>query len=237
MSSAPDFQSMYTDRVRAHGDSFRANGHTPLAFSLRRRLYRYVLTRRLPPAVGQRPVTFLDSGCGNGCLGPFFRSFLNITRLAGVDFVADACRIARTRFGYDETKTGDVLSLGSLFTETFDVVNSCEVFLYIAPEKRPDFWRAHLARLKPGGVMIMLVPNLRCVWRKVKPISATFGYPFDLGVLLENVRQLESVRLEHVCGVNLFTRTTFDFDASRRQPLKELLSFELALVLSHVPAG
>ena len=233
----PDFQSLYEARMQEFGASYRANGHSPRAYRLRRTLYRHVLATQLPPAARDHAISVLDAGCGNGAMSDAFREQLQISRLVGVDYVPEACQIAERVYQYDRAVPGNVLELPKLVGETFDLVNSCEVFLYIAPEQRGVFWKAHAAMLKPGGWMILLVPNLQSLFRKLKPINSGWGYPFTLDSIRQDLRGVPRLRLLSAAGVSLATGRTFDLPTDRAAPLKRLLAFEIALVLQHDSTG
>ena len=230
---APDFRQLYEQRINEYGDSFRANGHSPYAFRLRRKLYNYVLGQKLPSEARSRPVTILDSGCGNGTMSPAFRKHLQIIRLVGIDYVAEACRIAERIYYYDQTVLGNVLDLPSKISERFDVVNSCEVFLYIPPEQRLAFWQSHAAMLKPGGWMILLIPNIQCFFRKIKPVSNAWGYSFNLDTVLADIQAFPWLRVLSISGISMITGRTFDLPVDGQATLKRITAFEIALVLEH----
>ena len=239
--SNTNIQKLYGSLIQEHGESFQANGYTPYGFRLLRKLYKYVLRQKLPAVARSRPVTILDSGCGNGIMGAIFRENLQISTLVGIDCVAKACQIAESVHGYNHTVVGDVSNLPQLTSDRFDIVNSCGVFPHIPPDKRQAFWSAHAAILKPGGWIIFAIQNLGSFFRKLKPrsktdpLSKTYGYAFDLDTIRNDLIYLPQFRTLSVSGIDMISGRTFDLSMNEHARLKRLLAFDIAIVVENDP--
>ncbi|WP_337996684.1 class I SAM-dependent methyltransferase [Oleispirillum naphthae] len=216
--------------AREHATSFAANGHTRTGIAMRLKLYDHLLRRVLPPLL-PHPLRILDCGCGNGFLGRHIRERLPVARMDGVDFTPELAELAAESGLYAEVRNGNVLDLGTLFPGEYDLVNSCEVYHYIAPEERAAFWRAHLDRIAPDGRMLLVVPNFRSALRRVRR-RLPVGYYFDLDSIRESLAGFPEARIEAVFGIDLVLRRAWRLNAARKSPLGEFLSFELAVLIS-----
>ena len=223
------FYQQSVEFSRKYGSSWQANAHTRYGFVRRRRLYKRVLRDVLPQSLRCSSVSFLDSGCGNGSMSVCFRENLQIHRLDGIDFVPEQAQCARDQFHYDEAKCGNVLDVDSAFSEKYDIVNSAEVYLCIAPEHRKRFWAAHLSMISPGGRMILVVPNLRSLMRRFRPHRN--AYPSDLTVIREELALFLDYEIESISGVDLFLKRVLTFRPHQPERWKDWLTFEFCIVL------
>lgn len=109
----------------------------------------------LPPGRIQR---ILDVGCGRGDTLAFLKSAGRCERTYGVELFPEAADVARERL--DEVFVGNVEHIDlPITTESLDVVLCLDVLEHLV-----DPWStvARLAALlKPGGALIMSIPNVR----------------------------------------------------------------------------
>jgi SAM-dependent methyltransferase len=100
----------------------------------------------------------VDLGCGNGALLHFCRA-AGYGDLEGVDASAEQVAAARER-GVDCVVQGDVFAyLRSARDETYDVVVAFDVLEHFTRSEAIDFLREIKRATKPGGRVIVHVPN------------------------------------------------------------------------------
>jgi SAM-dependent methyltransferase len=124
-------------------------------FVERNRLICWALMKYFPLAG-----SFAEVGCGTGVvLGAIERKFPEL-KLIGLDYFPEALAIARRRLRRTELQLGNILDLP--FSGELDAIGSFDVLEHI-----PDD-RAALANirksLKPGGGLILTVPQHRFLW-------------------------------------------------------------------------
>lgn len=56
MTTEADFPKLYTSHMTGFGDSYQPNGHSLKTYRLRRKLYRYALTKKQPATAHGRAV-------------------------------------------------------------------------------------------------------------------------------------------------------------------------------------
>jgi SAM-dependent methyltransferase len=101
-------------------------------------------------ALGCRPRTVLDYGCGTGSATPFLLEHLGAERVLGVDVSAESIRVARTRFSGAPASfalVGDVAPLASI-----DLAFCNGVFHHISPAERASSVEYVFSALRPGGI-------------------------------------------------------------------------------------
>jgi 2-polyprenyl-3-methyl-5-hydroxy-6-metoxy-1,4-benzoquinol methylase len=145
-------------------------------------------------AAGSRGATeILDVGCGSGTLLGLLkqRGF----RTMGVDFSAEAARVA-------ETENGVRVMVGSLMQaafpdRSFDMVTMFHVMEHVA---NPREVLTEVSRiLKPDGVMVLQVPNIDS-WQ-FKAFGAKW-YGLDIPRHVIDYSKVSMVRLLHESGFN-----------------------------------
>ena len=114
----------------------------------------------------------LEFGCGPGVLATEMASRGH--SVTGIDIsdqmISNAQTLATERNVTVELRTGDVTSLQSLDSGSFDGVVASSVFEYLpdADEAIQSF----VALLKPGGHFVLTVPNKVCYIRRLERIGA-----------------------------------------------------------------
>ncbi len=183
----PRIEAHYSQLYEAHGADLKANGYTSAwMFALREKLISGWL-RDLRAGVA----SVLDAGCGNGffferVIRPRLGSSLCLAH--GVDQVERATALAGAH--YDRIFTGSVLELTRLTDRTYDLVISTEVFQYIDRPEWDTFFTEHVAVLRPGGHLMLTVPNLQSVYRLLfRPEKDLFPVPFRSSDILALGRQ------------------------------------------------
>jgi SAM-dependent methyltransferase len=101
-------------------------------------------------AVGQRPKSVLDFGCGTGTAAPLFREILGVKSVLGVDVSDKSLNVARKTHGDSGTR---FLSLNDYEPDAqFDLAFCNGVFHHVPLKERAAavnyVWRA----LRPGGL-------------------------------------------------------------------------------------
>jgi len=102
------------------------------------------------------PATFLDAGCGEGFVAEVLLRRMPGLRITGVDFSADAARIAQARLPQGTFTQGDVLAL-PFPDRSFDVVGCFEVLEHL-PGDAPARALKEYARIARTGV-VLSVPH------------------------------------------------------------------------------
>ncbi|MEO5883482.1 MAG: methyltransferase domain-containing protein [Caldimonas sp.] len=93
----------------------------------------YLLVENLPEP-GRRFVSALDLGCGTGLCGPLLSP--RAERLAGIDLAAGMLDRARALGVYDRLEQAEAMAWLEANTETFDLIVSADVFIYIGDLER-----------------------------------------------------------------------------------------------------
>jgi 2-polyprenyl-3-methyl-5-hydroxy-6-metoxy-1,4-benzoquinol methylase len=132
-------------------DRLEARAHT---YQVRSR-FRFALGR----LVAHQPKHWLDVGTGNGYLPKIARPKLNGVRITGTDFAHNAIQSASS---LDEGIVNDIDESGLPFADrSFDFISCLEVIEHlIFPEKALS--EMHRV-LKPGGHLVVTVPNIQFI--------------------------------------------------------------------------
>lgn len=103
----------------------------------------------------------LEVGCGSSAWLPYFAREFGF-QISGLDYSEVGCAQTRALLARErvqgEVVLGDLFSPPEGFTEGFDVVFSFGVVEHFSPPSRCV--RAMAALLRPGGLMVSVVPNL-----------------------------------------------------------------------------
>jgi predicted TPR repeat methyltransferase len=91
----------------------------------------------------------LDLGCGTGLCGPLFRDMAST--LVGVDLSPGMLAMASRRKLYDELVTGDITEHLRKNANSYDLILSADVFIYVGGLER--VFEAIGAALRPGGLL------------------------------------------------------------------------------------
>lgn len=124
----------------------------------------------------QKPLSLLDIGCGDGRLISLL-SGLSGCSLTGIDTSERAVNMARALNPGQRFLCGDVAGLA----ETFALVSCIEVLEHIADQEIRQFIDGMLAKVEPGGRLLIGVPSLN------KPMSAKHFRHYDENRLLEQL--------------------------------------------------
>jgi len=114
------------------------------------------LARAACPDDGGAGLDILDAGCGTGLCGVHLKS--HARHLVGVDLSTNMLAGARAKKLYDSLVEADLVSFMEDNPESFDLVLSADVLIYIG-EIAPLAQAAYLA-LRPGGVCAVSVESL-----------------------------------------------------------------------------
>lgn len=190
-------------------------------------LYRdfdYETVRLLRKAAGEGPVRVLELGAGGSRLLPYLaRKFAY--KVFGADFSFSGCRLLQANLALQRRPGGVVcedLFQSSLPPESFDVVYSSGLI-----EHFDDTYAViaeHLRLLRPGGRLILIVPNFQGVqgrlWRRLAPLlwqkHHIFG-PSDLEGFL-NASGLQSLRSGYLGSFFINVGRSADWTAVKAWP-------------------
>lgn len=192
----------YKNLYKSEQEAFNANGHKY------QHLYkgRVDLVKDMVKSINcNTDIVVLDAGCGNGL---FFHDAISSSiandKADGIDLLQEAVDLAKDK--YRSIACGSTVELTKFFEkETYDLVNSMEIYSYIKPEDRAQFFADHAAVLKKGGYFLLTVTNLDSLYRKiVKPEPELFPYYFDEASILHVASEESSLELIAVKGVDIF---------------------------------
>jgi len=113
------------------------------------------LIREHVPA--DRSQRIVDLGCGHGALVHCLRA-LGYQQVSGVDVSSEQVAAAR-RLGIDGITEGELLSFLAPQREAFDVIFLLDVLEHFGKGEVIEILQAVLAALRPGGRLILHVPN------------------------------------------------------------------------------
>lgn len=116
----------------------------------------------------QKPASLLDIGCGDGRLISLLNELTGCT-LTGIDTSERAVNMARALNPGQRFLCGDAVGLA----ETFSLVSCIEVLEHIADHESGPFIDGVLAKVEPGGQLLIGVPSLN------KPMSAKHFRHYD----------------------------------------------------------
>ncbi|HSQ60806.1 MAG TPA: class I SAM-dependent methyltransferase [Acidobacteriota bacterium] len=127
------------------------------------RVYHQVFTRCLESL--PRPASVLEIGCAASSWLPYF-SRQHACRVFGLDYTQEGVDLARENLKLQgqegRVEWGDLLSDERTFDQEFDLVVSFGVMEHFRPTEA--VLRRAAAYLKPGGLLVTQIPNLRGVF-------------------------------------------------------------------------
>jgi 2-polyprenyl-3-methyl-5-hydroxy-6-metoxy-1,4-benzoquinol methylase len=113
-------------------------------------------------AWGQKPDTLLELGCGGSLFLPYFARYHGL-KVHGLDYSPSGCQSARQqlqRHGLSgQIIEGDIFAPPAAMLDRFDVVFSMGVFEHFTDTAA--IVKAACQFLRPGGVMITVIPNMK----------------------------------------------------------------------------
>ena len=124
-------------------------------FEERRRLIVWAVGQHFP-----HTRSFCDVGCGTGFVLAGLAKQYPTLKLTGTDFYPQALAHTAQRLPDVKLHQGDILA--GDFSETFDVVGCFDVLEHI-PDDQGALGRL-AARVRPGGGLILTVPQHRALW-------------------------------------------------------------------------
>jgi SAM-dependent methyltransferase len=215
----------FSNLVERYGPSPRANGDGALRFRVRRRLISDQI-KKLPGG----DISVLDSGCGNGALGPVFRNHLKVASLDGADFVPKSLEFAKADSGYSRTYLTNVTSIdGAVEEKQYDLVNCSNVIAYIPSDKHPHFFSVHRRCVADGRYFLLTFPNTHSVYRRIANSNSDLGYNFSYDEVLETLRA-SGFKLTSIVGSDIFGLMRFNLNNSPAESLKRFLSCEISIL-------
>jgi 2-polyprenyl-3-methyl-5-hydroxy-6-metoxy-1,4-benzoquinol methylase len=115
----------------------------------------------------------LDIGCGPGT---FVGSLGEAHECVGVDISEQQIAYACQRYGSSSRsfKACRVTDLSDDVGE-FDAVSAVELIEHLSPEEVKETLEAGVARLRPGGKLVLTTPNFGGVWPVVEALLNRFG--------------------------------------------------------------
>jgi 2-polyprenyl-3-methyl-5-hydroxy-6-metoxy-1,4-benzoquinol methylase len=147
------------------------------------------ITPYLPVATMLKPVRLLEMGCGNSLWLPFFAKTWNY-QVNGIDYSEDGCQLAQANLAAVGCR-GDIFctdftNLGPDFQDKFEIVISLGVVEHF--ENTSDIVGYFVRCLKPGGMIITIVPNMVCMMGNLQKLVSKRVYqvhvPLDLDALV-----------------------------------------------------
>ena len=160
-------------------------------------------TRRLPPP----PLQILDYGCGTGSLTRSLAAFGDVT---GVDLYPEAVAFCRKR-GLENVRQID--SPQDLPDSTYDLVGCFDVLEHV--EDDLALLRELGRILKPGGVWVLTVPALSCLWSGEDVVSQhkrrytrreLRRKAMDAGLRIQRITYFNTLLFPAIFGIRFFDR-------------------------------
>ncbi|WP_375448118.1 class I SAM-dependent methyltransferase [uncultured Fibrella sp.] len=99
----------------------------------------------------------VDLGCGNGCFIYFFKKY-GYLNLVGIDASAEQVKVAN-ELGLQEVRQGHIHQFLTAHKESKDVFLLMDVIEHLTVQETFDLLDLVHSQLKPGGKLIMHVPN------------------------------------------------------------------------------
>lgn len=179
-----EMRNLVTGSRRAVWDVAYAGGHWDFLDSSDQRPRHYAIAGFLAEQLPREGGRVLDAGCGLATLYPLLRG--RIAEYVGLDLSAEALKKAAASYG---AEPGVRFAHGRFETfagERFDAVVLNEVLYYYPLSETERVFRHGLARLVPGGTLIVSMNrNLkaRLLWRRLEAVAAA-----EQGVRVQNLR-------------------------------------------------
>ncbi len=191
--------------------------------------------REIAPLLAQlpkRPLRVLELGCGTGATLAWLRSQTQVEHVSGVELFADAAQQAQQHA--ERILQGNLeqmLDAGTLPFQAgeFDLILCMDVLEHLIDPWRVT--RACAAWLRPGGVMIASIPNVRN-WRALGPLlfAARWEYA-EAGILdrthLRFFTRASARALLSQAGLQIEAEQRLPFAVSRKARLANWLSLGL----------
>lgn len=179
-----EMRNLVAGSRRAVWDVAYAGGHWDFLDSSDQRPRHYAIAGFLAERLPREGGRVLDAGCGLATLYPLLRG--RIAEYVGLDLSAEALKKAAASYG---AEPGVRFAHGRFETfagERFDAVVLNEVLYYYPLSETERVFRHGLARLVPGGTLIVSMNrNLkaRLLWRRLEAVAAA-----EQGVRVQNLR-------------------------------------------------
>jgi predicted TPR repeat methyltransferase len=157
----------------------------------------------LNPCVGNM-FEILDIGCGTGLMGKLLKPFAS--RIVGVDLSQDMLSRAELTSAYDQLLVADVLEFLEQCKESFNLVVSADVFIYIGELK--NIFK-DLSRIIPtGGLFCFSVEKSESALFSLSPKTLRYSHSSEYIQELASLNNFKirncsegSIRQEHDVGV------------------------------------
>jgi SAM-dependent methyltransferase len=176
-----------------------------------------------------RTTAILDLGCGTGNYYDLLRKYYPDSNLTAVDVVSSNVQYCLQR-GYEQGKVFNIIHADRNFAENeFDLVFSVEVIEYISPADYDLLFSGIHKLLKPGGLVVLIFPNLQSLIRKlIKPSLKDF--PFNYG--FEDIRKsLDKNRFTLLRWFATDLTTAITLSSPTMNRLLSLMGFRLGMLL------
>lgn len=146
------------------------------------------------------------------------------------DFVPKSLEIAKSEFGYTRTSLTNVVAIDEAVDgKKYDLVNSCEVLLYIPPDKYQQFFDAHRRCVADGRYFLLTFPNLRSVYRKVLKPNENFRYNFSPDEVIDAISE-SGFKVISALGSDIVGAFHFKLDERLSPSAKRWLSYEISVL-------
>ncbi|WP_338845894.1 class I SAM-dependent methyltransferase [Massilia sp. W12] len=169
------------------------------------------LLARLP----QRPIRVLELGCGNGATLAWLRSQTPVEHASGVELFADAAQqAAQQAERILQGNLEQMLEQGALPFQAgeFDLILCMDVLEHLVDPWRVT--RACAGWLRPGGLLIASIPNVRN-WRALLPLLFAARWEYSEAGILDRTH------LRFFTGASaraLLTQAGLQIDDAQRLP-------------------
>lgn len=152
----PYKQRLYDAYVSSGQGSLSANtSASPEILFKTNRPYVDSVIRPLLPV--DKTAAIVDLGCGNGCFIHFFKKY-GYLNLLGIDASAEQVKVAN-ELGLQEVRQGQIHQFLTVHQEPKDLFLLMDVIEHLTLQETFDLLDLVHSRLKPGGQLIMHVPN------------------------------------------------------------------------------
>lgn len=159
--------------------------------------YHYSVTMDYVDAAirGKKYSTFFEVGCGSSGWLPYFAQKYGLT-VSGIDYSEVGCRLAEENLRmlnipHDEIICKDLFEKDCTGGKTYDIVFSYGVIEHF--DHPEDILRIFSTFLKPGGLMITLVPNLNGLMGSMSRRFVPDIYKIHKVMTQEQLRQYHEV--------------------------------------------